>query len=196
MSDCVEPAIRLGEWLVVAATVIGPVAAVQAQKWVERSQAKHAVKEEIFRTLMATRAARVSPEHVRALNMIDIAFYGVRRFGIHFQSSMEKAVTRAWRDYFESLNADASTFTEDQKQRMADMQLDKFMTLLGTIALAQNYDFEQVDLRRRLYSPIAHANFESQSEAARAALVQVLTGERPIKMELMNARQPNDAREG
>ncbi|UQV43419.1 hypothetical protein KIV45_15730 [Janthinobacterium lividum] len=35
-----EPAIRFGEWLTIVAVLAGPILAVQAQKWVERRQAK------------------------------------------------------------------------------------------------------------------------------------------------------------
>ncbi|MBG1249207.1 hypothetical protein F4W02_18855 [Burkholderia pseudomallei] len=67
--------------MTVAATVAGPILAVQAQKWVERARASAQRRDWIFGTLMATRQDRVSMEHVRALNMIDLAFYGTRVLG-------------------------------------------------------------------------------------------------------------------
>ncbi len=68
----------LGESLLVVSTLLGPVLAVQAQKWVERARAKADLRMWIFSTLLATRATKVAPEHVRALNMIELAFYGPR----------------------------------------------------------------------------------------------------------------------
>jgi hypothetical protein len=38
---------------------------------------------------MATRAARVSTEHVQALNMIDLVFYGSHVLGIHRRMSRD-----------------------------------------------------------------------------------------------------------
>jgi len=40
----------------------------------------------LFHSLMAPRAARVSPEHVQALNMIDLVFYGKRILGVNRRS--------------------------------------------------------------------------------------------------------------
>ena len=60
----------------ITATVMGPVLAVQTQKWIERARARREAQQRTFNVLMATRAARVSPGHVEALNAIDIHFRG------------------------------------------------------------------------------------------------------------------------
>jgi cytochrome bd-type quinol oxidase subunit 1 len=65
------------DWLIVASTLLGPILAVQAQKWVEVFRERRGRKLWVVQQLMATRAARVSAEHVQALNMIDLVFYGV-----------------------------------------------------------------------------------------------------------------------
>ncbi|MDO3406572.1 hypothetical protein QWI28_19100 [Citrobacter freundii] len=64
--------------MAIAATVISPLLAIQTQKFIERYSQKKSLKIDIFKHLMATRSqsARLSSEHVRALNMIDLAFYG------------------------------------------------------------------------------------------------------------------------
>ena len=64
------------DWVLVFATLMGPVLAVQAQKWVERARERGNTKRWITYTLMATRGARLSQEHVNALNAIDLAYYG------------------------------------------------------------------------------------------------------------------------
>jgi len=58
---------QVSEILIVCATVVGPILAVQAQKAVERARERRGRKAWLFHSLMATRAARVSPEHVQAL---------------------------------------------------------------------------------------------------------------------------------
>src|SRR5579862_9610949 len=82
------------EVITILAILAGPVLAVQAQKWVENFREKKNRKLHIFRTLMATRApmAKVSAEHVRSLNMIDIEFYD------------DSNVTEAWKEYLDHLN--------------------------------------------------------------------------------------------
>ena len=68
----------------VIVTLISPVVAVQVQKFIKRYTDRKTLKIDIFKQLMATRSqnARLSNEHVRALNMIDIAFYGRVRKGL------------------------------------------------------------------------------------------------------------------
>jgi|RhiMetdeSRZDD1v2_1073273.scaffolds.fasta_scaffold07421_14 hypothetical protein len=83
-------------WLVIFATLTGPVLAVQTQKFIERLRDKRQRKLRIFHTLMATRAARVSPGHVEALNMIDIVFYGSKQ--------KEKRILESWKIYQDHLN--------------------------------------------------------------------------------------------
>lgn len=55
---------------------------------------------------MATRGAKVSPDHVEALNMIDIEFYG-RRSGR--RSRAEKSVVDAWKIYLDWLSKPSPT---------------------------------------------------------------------------------------
>ena len=95
------------DWLLITSTVLGPVLAVQAQKWVEVFRERRGRKLWVFQQLMATRAARVSGDHVRALNMIDLAFYGSRPFGIARRSKGEQAVLDAWNEYHNHLNIQA-----------------------------------------------------------------------------------------
>ena len=52
--------LELKDWWVVAATVLGPILAVQAQKAVEAYRERRTRKSRLFELLMATRASRVS----------------------------------------------------------------------------------------------------------------------------------------
>lgn len=78
-------------------------------KWIERTQERERRKSWVFHQLMATRRARLSPDHVQALNMIDLAFYGRRDAGTHRPTRTEIAVTDAWHVYLDHL----STKSED-----------------------------------------------------------------------------------
>src|SRR5712691_10499658 len=81
---------------IVIATVMGPILAVQAQKYLERYRDQKRVKDSIFRVLMATRANRLASDHVQALNGIELAFYG--------GGNKEKKVREAWKAYLDHLN--------------------------------------------------------------------------------------------
>ncbi|NEX61721.1 DUF6680 family protein [Noviherbaspirillum galbum] len=186
MAGEIDQGIKTAEWLVIWSTLAGPILAVQAQKWIEAARAKHAVKDRIFQTLMATRAARLSAEHVQALNMISIAFYGTNFFRFRWQTSKEKAVYRAWRDYFDVLDVNDPSLNESQIVRIVEAREDKFYALLGAIAIEQNYDFDPVDLRRQMYSPVAHGRIEQENEVIRTGLARVLNRQQAIPMEVIN----------
>ena len=66
----------ISDWLVILAIIIAPILAVQIQKFMDHRKEEKERKMHVFRTLMATRAAPLSPLHVEALNMIDIVFWG------------------------------------------------------------------------------------------------------------------------
>jgi hypothetical protein len=72
------------------ATLLSPCSQ-RVQKLIEKHSEKRNIKVNIFTELMATRsAARLSNEHVRALNMIDLAFYGDIKGSINKRTKSEK----------------------------------------------------------------------------------------------------------
>lgn len=172
MSDWLWPAAT------VLATVVGPILAVQAQKAIERAQERNRRKSWVFHQLMATRVSRLSPDHVQALNMIDLAFYGRRDFGKHRATRTEIAVTDAWHEYLDHL----STKTEDGTWAARSDEL--FTNLLSAMAEDVGYSFDRVQLKKGAYSPIAHGEQEQQVQAMRQLLREVLSGERAVKMEV------------
>lgn len=98
---------EIKDWAVVVSTLLGPILAVQAQKVVEQFRERRQRKIRLFEQLMATRAARLSGEHVRALNMIDLVFYGERTFGILRRNAKEQNILDAWKEYHDHLNTKA-----------------------------------------------------------------------------------------
>ena len=102
------------EWLMILAILLAPLIAVQVQKYTEILLEKHRRKLRIFYTLMGTRAIRLSPEHVQALNMIDIEFYGRKIFGFTYQSKAEKEVQNAWKEYLDHLCTDVTNFRDEE----------------------------------------------------------------------------------
>lgn len=171
----------MNELAIIVATLLGPILAVQAQKAVERARERHSRKSWVFHQLMATRAARVSAEHVQALNMIDLAFYGNRVLGSHRRSKSEQAVIDAWREYHDHLNTKA----DDEALRIWHVNGDELFTnLLFSMAENVGYKFDRVQLKKGAYSPIAHGELEDQQKALRNLTIGVLSGELPLKMEV------------
>jgi len=66
----------LTDILMIAATAISPLIAVQVTRFLADQNDDRARKLKVFKTLMATRAYSLSPGHVEALNSIDLEFAG------------------------------------------------------------------------------------------------------------------------
>ena len=83
------------EMITVLAIFLGPIVAIQVDKFIDSRRERRNKKLWIFRALMATRGTPLAPEHVAALNMIDIDFYrGNKR---------EEKVIDSWKIYLSHL---------------------------------------------------------------------------------------------
>ncbi len=163
--------IAANDWLTIGAVLLGPILAVQAQKWIERAQGRRLRKEYLFRALVATRGgARLSPEHVGALNMIDVDFYGSRLLGIRIQSRAEKKVIDAWKEYLDCLGEQITDSAGERTREGA------FNNLLFEISQCIGYSFDKVHLRRQAYAPQGHIDAEWELRSIRKALSEILQG--------------------
>ena len=167
------------EIIMVIAILVGPILAVQAQKYLDSLRESRNRKLNVFHTLMSTRATRLSIEHVGALNMIDIEFYGRKIFGKRFQSEGEKKVTNAWKVYNDHLNNRAD---EARIEAWVDRSDDLFTSLLYAMSQYLGYDFDEVQLRRDCYRPIAHGDIELEQQKLRQGFVEVLEGRKSFPM--------------
>lgn len=169
------------DWSVIIATIAGPIFAVQAQKWIERLREGRSRKLYVFQQLMATRAARLSNDHVQALNMIDLVFYGSYVFGIHRRNKTEQAVIDAWREYHDHLNTKFDQTAVAVWNTKAD---ELFTNLLFSIAQDVRYKFDRVQLKKGVYSPQAHGDLELEQTLIRRLALKVLSGDNALKMEV------------
>ena len=143
----------LSNWLTILAILLAPFFAVYVQKHLERQREARQRKINLFQTLMATRAARVSGSHVQALNMIDIEFYGRKILSFKFPSNSEKEVLGTWKIYHDQLH---TKYEGKDLQIWIDKGDELFTDLLHKMAQSLGYDFDRVHLKRGMYSPIAH----------------------------------------
>lgn len=165
--------------VMILAVIAGPILAVQAQKYIESIKESKNRKLQIFHTLMSTRATRLAQDHVAALNMIDIEFYGQNRLGKRYQSNGEKKITNAWKVYNDHLNNKTSG---DRVGAWVDKSDELFTSLLYSMAQYLGYEFDEVQLKRDCYRPIAHGDIENEQHKLRQGLVAVLDGKKPIPM--------------
>lgn len=165
--------------IVALATLAGPVLAVQAQKWIERSREARIRKLNVFFSLMATRAARLSFEHVRALNMIDIEFYGRAKY----QDLLDK-----WHVYHDHLSE--QNIAKERVDAWVEKGDDLFLEMLHAMAIALGYKFDLVKLRRGSYIPRAHGEDEKAQRDIRDSLVAILSGDKPFPITVSSIAQP------
>ena len=149
---------------IICATLLGPVLAVQAQKLLERRRDIKGRRLEIFRTLMATRAAMLSPTHVEALNAVPVEFYGA--------SGKLKHINETWKLYIDHHDERLSPNDAWGQKRM-----DLFLDMLHIMSQFLGYSFSKAQLGRDIYSPKAHGDLETEQTIIRKGLVGLFRGD-------------------
>lgn len=174
--------IKTADIVMVAAVLIAPLAALQVQIWLERYRAYVRRQEEIFRMLMATRGARLSPIHIEALNRIDLEFYGRTVILIRYQTKAERRVIEAWRSYHHILGAPAIEGDQSAYYQQREML---FIALLRAISDAAGYDFDDTHLKQMSYTPQFYGNVEADQSAIRQGLAKLFSGDMAIPVQLV-----------
>lgn len=171
--------------IMTVAVILGPIFAVQAQKLLEKFQENNKRRHALFRTLMSTRAERLHRNHVEALNMIDIEFYGhlLPFIRTRYQTQKEQAVTQAWKCYNSHLNQRDSYDSLDMWLKKCD---ELFTEMLYAMSQALKYDYDKVQLQRDCYRPIAHGDLENTQLAILSGLNEVINKGRPLPMLVVN----------
>jgi hypothetical protein len=184
---CVEKGITIADWLIILVTFLGPITAVQLQKFIEAQTSKKHQKLRIFHTLMATRAMRAtSIEHVQALNSIEVFF--------NDKGNDDRAVRDSWRIYLDFLlQRVPQKQTEAEAGAYNDKGVDLLVNLLEAIGSSLNYDFDKVQLKRGGYYPQLHFDELSAISEIRKGVVSVLRGQSAIPMNVVGFPVSEDA---
>lgn len=169
------------EWLTLLAIVLGPILAVQAEKWIERLREDRRERKLIFLTLMRTRSNILLREHVDALNLIPLVFSK--------KNAQDADVRRRWdillTHRLSAYPTDPNTALEFNRQAV-----NHLTNLLLAIAKALRYKFDENDIQR-VYSPRAYEMELAENQEARQLLLKLLRGESALKIE----EQPAAAQE-
>ena len=160
----------------IMAIIVGPIAALAVQRILDSFRERRYRKLVIFRELMATRATRLIPRHVDALNAIEVEFSD--------GSAGDTKVLEAWRLYLDHLGDN----TGDQ-QRWTEKGNDLLVDLLYEMSRALKYDFSKVDLKKNIYTPMAHGELEEDQYVLRKYVVEMLDGKRPIPIWVVSDTQ-------
>jgi hypothetical protein len=141
-------ALTADTWAVVAATGLGPVLAVALTLgftyWRETEAKKERAREviynrrlHVFRVLMSTRRVGISLDHVNAINLIEVDFYGCA------------AVEAEWKTYKNHLN-DNSKPEDEAWRRTKEKLLSK---ILFEIAKVLKFDIPAIEIFEGGYAP-------------------------------------------
>ncbi|MEP2978840.1 MAG: DUF6680 family protein [Lentilitoribacter sp.] len=153
--------------LTLIAIFTGPIVAVLITWILDRKYKAYDRRLKIFRDLMQTRGLRLDPQHVAALNLIQLEFY------------KKSTILEAFEKYIEHLNHSPPEKDSDQKA-FSDRRSELFMDLLREIGQNVGCKFDKMELDRRSYVPIGwHDNNNLQQKNAQL-LSAVLMGQRPI----------------
>lgn len=166
----VDLSFKIADVAIIFATILGPVLAVQAQKWLERGREVKQRRALIFRMLMATRATPLSPKHVEALNAIPIEFYG--------KDKKLKAIINKWKTYLDHLHKDT------EAPGWGEKKVELFVDLLHEMADFLGYEFNTVEIANEIYAPKGHAWIETDQDIIRRGLALLLSGQVALPMEV------------
>jgi len=179
--ELVKPLFDISDYISIAAILLGPVIAIQVQKFIERRKQAEERRENIFRTLMSTRGEILSPYHVGALNRIDLDFSG---------GKTHRRVVEAWKEYFDHL----SNMDKDQTAMWLDKRIDLLTDLLYEMGNVLGYKFDKVLIRRNIYSPEGHGIIQQEDTEIRQGMSRLFRGEEALPIsfpqdESVNERQ-------
>ena len=172
--------VKLTDLIMIAAVVIGPIVAVSITEKIRKKEDKRNRQVHIYRTLMATRASNLAPQHVEALNLVETEFSS--------GSKEDKAVVSAWKLYLSHLN-DRNYATESWGSRRFDLLVD----LLHEMSQALGYGHDKAAIKAGSYYPQGYGTMEDEQQALRQGLLEVLGGQRPISMAVREFPYSEDA---
>lgn len=169
--------------VIAAATVAGPILAVQAQKFIERATERRRARRAIFHALMSNRATRLNDDFVRSLNLIDLEF-SPRRIG----GSADRAVINAWRSLLgEYNNVPADAAPLDEHRAWNDRVGERTVALLSAMSKALGYDFSDEQLRRGIYYPKGRFDAEQTQLAILNGVRKIIEGAAALPMKITEA---------
>jgi hypothetical protein len=161
---------------IILATFLGPILAVVMTRIIDHRRDQHQRRLFVFRTLMATRRATMSPDHVNALNLIEVEFHGHLR------------VTEAWRAYLRHLS---TPFDPKDNSRVTKERQRLLTTLLFEMTSVMNIKIPELDILDGGYNPQGVVDLEAEQKAIRVLLTEIAKGNRAFPVEIQNNQPVN-----
>jgi len=167
------------EWVEILAIIAGPILAVQAQVQLDKIRRTKSTKTDIFKTLMATRATKIDPNHVQALNRIDLEFKDetVLEYLKQYKKKLNNSPKQPDKN---SSNDEIQTYQSDQRSWEKECQ-DIFINLLESMSKILKYKFKKTDIEDGIYYPDGLARIEQENQMLRWTAINFFTGHNTAK---------------
>jgi hypothetical protein len=158
--------LTVGEWITVAAIVIGPFLAVATQLWIQARKAKRDLKLWVFNTLMGFRAQVLNPSFVQAFNLVDVVFY------------KNAEVRKKRRDFLEVVTATGpgGNLTPQAFEKLKDLVAE----MLSKMGAELGFEFDHTQIKDTGYYPLAFEKLDNAAFALREKGLAVLEGKANI----------------
>ena len=170
----------LSDWLMIIAVLLSPFLAVYGQTFLNERKEKKEQKLWVFRTLMATRGDKISLDHVRALNSIDLLFS---------DSKKDKDIINKWKEYLDHLCKDLTGKDTTYINNWSEKNDDYLADLLSSMANSLKYSFDKVQIKKGIYFPTAHGEINIENQIIRKGLVNIFSDKfrLPIETTIKNS---------
>jgi hypothetical protein len=160
--------------LILGATIFvivwGPIKAVEITRKNDEERERKRRQFELFHSLMKTRSIRLSPEHVMALNLVQVEFYG------------HQVIDGAYRAYMTLLARRAPSPNDPGIQKFLQEQEDALYDLLHAIGKDLGYAYDRRDLQRLAYGPDGWVQDDVQQRTVRNLIIDLLSGRRSLQV--------------
>ena len=173
------------EILTIIAIILGPIFAVQIERFLARRRDEKERRLRVFKTLMVTRGAVLSPAHVEALNSIDIEF--------NSNDQKDERVRNSWKAYLDQLaHYPKDKATEDDQKRWKERTDELLVELLYEMSKALGYTFDKTHIKRTAYTPVRYSDVEFEHDIIRRSLVKLFLGNGSIPIEIRSPTTQGD----
>jgi hypothetical protein len=162
------------EILTIVAIILGPIMAVQIDKFLVRRSERINRKLWIFKTLMATRGTVLSSSHVEALNRIDLEFSDNTKY---------RKVLSNWKEYFDNLSQRRAE-TQEEIIVWSAKNEELLANLLLEMGQSLGYKFDKALIKRNIYYPSGHGIVERENELIRKGLLNILNNESSLSVNI------------
>lgn len=157
-------------WAIVVATAFGPIAAVLVSFLREGRAAIRDRRLFVFRTLMATRKQIISLEHVAALNLVEVKFYGC------------KNIETAWRQYLSHLN----TNSLPEYEKWDQIRHNLLAKMLSEMSQKLGFKYDTLDIFQGGYSPEGLAHRDAVSVGALEYIRELSVGKKTVPVSILD----------